>query len=37
MSKKVLLATVKPFSPTARDEVVAILEQAGYEVKLLES
>ncbi len=37
MSKKVLLATVKPFSPTARDEVVAILKKAGYDVPLLES
>ncbi len=37
MSIKVLLATVKPFSPTARDQVVAILEEAGCEVKLLES
>lgn len=37
MSYKVLLATVKPFSPTARDQVVAILKEAGYEVRLLES
>jgi D-3-phosphoglycerate dehydrogenase len=37
MSIKVLLATVKPFSPTARDQVVTILEEAGCEVKLLES
>jgi D-3-phosphoglycerate dehydrogenase len=37
MSKKVLLATVKPFSPTARDQVVAILKEAGYEAVLLES
>ncbi len=37
MSKKVLLATVKPFSPVARDQVVAILKEAGYEVQLLES
>ncbi len=37
MSKKVLLATVKPFSPTARDQVVAVLKDAGYEVALLES
>lgn len=37
MSKKVLVATIKPFSPTARDEVVAILKEAGYEVPVLES
>jgi D-3-phosphoglycerate dehydrogenase len=37
MSKKVLLATEKPFSPDARDQVVAILKEAGYEVRLLES
>ena len=37
MSKKVLLATVKPFSTIARDEVVAILKKAGYDVPLLES
>ncbi len=37
MAKKVLLATVKPFSPTARDQVVAILEEAKYDVQLLES
>jgi D-3-phosphoglycerate dehydrogenase / 2-oxoglutarate reductase len=37
MSKKVLIATVKPFSPNARDQVVAILEEAKYEVQLLES
>ncbi|MFH2006236.1 MAG: NAD(P)-dependent oxidoreductase [bacterium] len=37
MSKKVLLATEKPFSPAARDQVVAILKEAGHEVALLES
>jgi D-3-phosphoglycerate dehydrogenase len=37
MSVKVLLATVKPFSPAARDQVVSILEESGCEVKLLES
>ncbi len=37
MSKKVLLATEKPFSQSARDEVVAILKQASYDVTLLES
>ncbi len=37
MKRKVLLATEKPFAKTARDEVVCILEQAGYDVALLES
>jgi len=37
MRKKVLLATEKPFSPDARDQVVAILKEAGYEVPVLES
>ena len=37
MSKTVLLATEKPFSAAARDEVVGILKQAGYTAKLLES
>jgi D-3-phosphoglycerate dehydrogenase / 2-oxoglutarate reductase len=37
MSKKVLLATEKPFSATARDEVVGILKKANYGVVLLES
>lgn len=36
MARKVLLATDKPFAKTARDEVVAILKKAGYEVPLLE-
>lgn len=37
MSKKVLLATVKPFSPIARDQVTAILKEAGYDAPVLES
>jgi len=37
MSKKVLLATEKPFSPSARDEVLGILRDAGYEAVALES
>lgn len=36
MSKTVVLATEKPFSASARDEVVAILEQAGYTARVLE-
>lgn len=37
MSKTVLLATEKAFSTSARDQVVAILAEAGYAVKVLES
>ncbi|MBI5546506.1 MAG: 3-phosphoglycerate dehydrogenase [Deltaproteobacteria bacterium] len=37
MAKKVLLATEKAFAKTARDEVVGILNQAGYEAVLLEN
>lgn len=37
MSKTVLLATEKPFSASARNEVVAIIEQAGYTARVLES
>ncbi|HPB95420.1 MAG TPA: NAD(P)-dependent oxidoreductase [Polyangiaceae bacterium] len=37
MTKKVLLATEKPFAPAARDKVVAVLKEARYEVVLLES
>lgn len=37
MSKKVLIATEKPFAPAARDAVVKTLSAAGYEAKLLES
>ncbi len=36
MKKLVLLATEKPFSAAARDEVVAILKDAGYETRVLE-
>ena len=36
MSKKILIATQKPFTQAARDRVVDILENAGYEVKVLE-
>ncbi len=37
MSKKVLIATKKPFAPQARDETAKTLKEAGYEVKVLES
>jgi D-3-phosphoglycerate dehydrogenase len=37
LSKTVLLATEKPFSAAARDEVVGILKQAGYTARVLES
>lgn len=37
MSKTVLLATEKPFSAAARDEVVAIIKGAGYTARVLES
>lgn len=37
MSRTVLLATEKPFSAAARNEVVSILEQAGYTARVLES
>ena len=37
MTKKVLLATEKPFAPAARDQVVAVLKKANYEVVVLES
>jgi len=37
VSKVVLLATEKPFSAAARNEVVAIIEQAGYTARVLES
>jgi D-3-phosphoglycerate dehydrogenase len=37
MSKKVLLATEKAFSASARDQVVAIIEEAGYQPVVLES
>jgi D-3-phosphoglycerate dehydrogenase len=37
LSKTVLLATEKPFSAAARDEVVGIIKQAGYTARVLES
>jgi D-3-phosphoglycerate dehydrogenase len=37
LSRTVLLATEKAFSKTARDEVVAIIEKAGYTPKVLEN
>jgi D-3-phosphoglycerate dehydrogenase len=37
VSKTVLLATEKPFSAAARNEVVAIIEKAGYTARVLES
>ncbi len=37
MSKLVLLATEKPFSAAARDQVVAIIKEAGYTASVLES
>jgi len=37
VSKTVLLATEKPFSAAARDEVVAIIKGAGYTARVLES
>ena len=36
MSKNALIATVKPFSPAARDEVVSVFKAAGYNVEVLE-
>ena len=36
VSKNALIATVKPFSPTARDEVVSVFKAAGYNVEVLE-
>lgn len=36
MSKHVLIATDKPFSPNARDQIVGILKEAKYEVSVLE-
>jgi D-3-phosphoglycerate dehydrogenase / 2-oxoglutarate reductase len=37
VSKTVLLATEKPFSASARDQVVAIIKEAGYTANVLES
>lgn len=36
MSKKILIATVKPFAPQAAAEAVALLEEKGYTVEKLE-
>jgi D-3-phosphoglycerate dehydrogenase / 2-oxoglutarate reductase len=36
MSKKVLVATEKPFSPAAVEQLVAVFKEAKYEVQLLE-
>jgi len=37
MSKKVLVATEKPFSPAAVEQLVEVFETAHYDVQLLES
>ena len=37
MTRKVLIATAKPFAPEARDRTVAALKKAGYDVRVLES
>jgi D-3-phosphoglycerate dehydrogenase / 2-oxoglutarate reductase len=37
MSKKILVATFKPFNKTAVDNISTICQEAGYELKLLES
>lgn len=37
MSKNILIATKKPFSPTAKTQAVQLLEGAGYQVRVLES
>ncbi len=37
MSKTIFIATEKPFSPDAKDQATAILENAGYTVRVLES
>ncbi len=37
MSKTILIATKKPFSPDAKEQASAILKDAGYAVKVLES
>ena len=34
--KRVVLATEKPFSASARDQILAILKEAGYEAVALE-
>ena len=37
MTKTVLIATQKPFAADAKNQTAAILEEAGYEVRVLES
>ncbi len=37
MSKTILIATKKPFSPDAKEQASAILQEAGYAVAVLES
>lgn len=37
MSKKVLLATEKPFAASARDKIVEVFKKANYDVVVLES
>lgn len=37
MSKTILIATQKPFSPDAKEQCSAILQEAGYSVRVLES
>ncbi len=37
MTKKILIATAKPFAPEARDRTVSVLKKAGYDVRVLES
>ncbi len=37
MSKTILIATKKPFSPDAKEQTKSILEELGYQVRVLES
>ncbi|HJL25763.1 MAG TPA: NAD(P)-dependent oxidoreductase, partial [Polyangiaceae bacterium LLY-WYZ-15_(1-7)] len=37
MSKTILIATQKPFSPDAKQQASAFLEEAGYQVRVLEA
>jgi D-3-phosphoglycerate dehydrogenase len=37
VSKTILIATKKPFSPDAKDKTKSILEELGYQVRVLES
>ena len=37
MTTKVLIATKKPFAPAAREQTVGILNEAGYDVEVLEA